>query len=197
VVAGAPHGTRTCAGDGTECGGACAGQVGDSCSFAGADTGCGTSCADSERTARTCNGKGACEAQAPRACQGNFACADDKSCRTSCATNADCAIGYACAEAKCVPTAYCDGDHTIIAADGKSKTECAPFRCDVATSKCRTSCDDVEGCAEPFFCDPSGQCIAPPTAPSGCATEPRSTSSRWSFIGSALLVVAATIRRRR
>jgi hypothetical protein len=201
VVAGAPHGTRTCASDGTQCGGACAGQVGDACAFPGLETGCGTSCAGAQRTAKTCNGAGGCEPQEPRACQGNFTCAYEKSCRTSCATTAECATGYACSDAKCVPSAYCDGDHTIIGADGKSKTDCAPFRCDVATSRCRTSCDDVEGCAEPFFCDLSGQCINPPSAPSGCATSPTSfsfsLSSSFPFIGGVLLLVAATIRRRR
>lgn len=196
TVAGKPHGARSCASDGSTCGGACDGTLPDRCSFPGQETGCGTSCAEGVRTAGACDGRGACISQGSRPCPGNYACADDKTCRTTCVTDAECARGYACTEGKCTPTAYCDGDHTIIGADGKSKTDCMPFRCDVKTNRCRTSCEDVEGCAEPFLCDTTGQCVAPPKAPSGCSTSraPGSASSA-AFIVTALGMLLARRRR--
>lgn len=195
LVAGRPHGARTCASDGTSCGGACDGTIADRCTFPGASTGCGTACANAARTASACDGKGACVAQEPKPCPGNFTCADEKTCRVSCSAPADCSLGYTCTEGKCTPTAYCDGDHAIVAADGKSTTDCAPFRCDPATSRCRTSCSDVNQCAEPFFCDSSGQCVTRPNAPTGCASSPRASSG--AALSLVLLGLLASRRRRR
>lgn len=169
TIPGKPHGTRACATDGTACGGACSGTVADRCTFPDATTGCGASCADGVRNAGACDTKGACILQGPRPCPGNYACLDDKACRTTCSTNAECARGYGCEAAKCIPIAYCDGQQTIIGVDGKSKTDCAPFTCDTSTNRCRVTCEDVNGCAPPFFCNVAGECVAPPSAPSGCA----------------------------
>jgi hypothetical protein len=199
TVAGKPHGGRTCVTDGSTCGGACDGKLPSACAFPGVQTGCGTSCADGIRTAGACDGKGACTAQGARACPGNYACADTTTCRVTCASNAECAHGYGCTDAKCTPIAACDGDHTVVGADGKTKTDCAPFRCDNEKNVCRTTCEDVAGCAEPFVCDTGGQCVAPPRAPSGCAFSPMIPGSRGGagVLASLLLALVAVRRRRR
>ena len=198
TVAGKPHGARTCATDGSTCGGACDGRQPTICAFPGVQTGCGTSCADGVRTAGACDGKGTCASQAARPCPGNYACADANSCRFTCATNAECAHGYGCTNARCIPIAACDGQHTIVGADGKSKTDCTPFRCNDDTNTCETSCQDVAGCVEPFLCDMGGQCVAPPSAPAGCAITPREmgNSADLGGLGAALVGLLAARRRR-
>lgn len=196
TVAGKPHGARACASDGSTCGGACDGATATACAFPGVQTGCGTRCAGGQRTAGACDGKGACVSVATRPCPGNYACADQSSCRTTCASDTECARGYGCATGQCVPIASCDGDHTVIGADGKSKTDCTPFTCDISTNRCRTQCDDVSGCAAPFLCDVAGQCVAPPRAPSGCAASPHTQrSSVLSLLVGLGLLVAASARR--
>ncbi|MCA9590226.1 MAG: hypothetical protein KC657_33210 [Myxococcales bacterium] len=197
TVAGRPHGTRACASDGSTCGGACDGTIADACTFPGVQTGCGTRCTDGARTAGACDGKGACVSQATRPCPGNYACADATSCRTTCASDAECARGYGCAAGACTPIAYCDGDRTIIGADGKSKTDCAPFRCDVATNRCRTSCEDVEACADPFVCGLDGQCVAAPEAPSGCATSSAPSPPQGGWLTPSVLALLIVLTRRR
>jgi hypothetical protein len=197
TVAGKPRGARTCATDGSTCGGACDGTVATACTFPGVQTGCGTRCADGVRTAGACDGRGACVSEAARPCPGNYACADPTTCRTTCTADVDCARGYGCAGGACTPIAYCDGDRTVIGADGKSKTDCAPFRCDVATNRCRTSCEDVEGCADPFVCGLDGQCVAAPKAPGGCAATRGVGPRLGDALSLAALALATAIARRR
>jgi len=203
TIPGKPHGTRSCATDGSACGGACSGTVVDRCTFPDPSTGCGSTCAEGVRNVGACDGKGACVLQGPRPCPGNYACADDKACRTTCSTNIECGRGYGCEAGRCVPIAYCDGQQTIIGVDGKSKTDCAPFTCDTNTNRCRLTCEDVNGCAPPFFCNVAGECIAPPKSPSSCAitsTSPigHGDDSLRAAGGLALAVaLAAGLRRRR
>ncbi|MBS2018643.1 MAG: hypothetical protein JST00_37600 [Deltaproteobacteria bacterium] len=178
TIPGKPHGARSCLSDGSECGGACSGTAPDRCAYPNEATGCRASCVDGQRTGGSCNGSGACNVQDARPCPGNYACLDAKTCRTTCATNAECGRGYGCDGGKCVPIAYCDGQQTIIGVDGKSKTDCAPFSCDTSTNRCRVTCEDVNGCAPPFFCNVAGECVAPPKSPSGCAVSARSELGR-------------------
>ena len=203
TIPGKPHGTRSCASDGTACGGACSGTVVDRCTFPDAVTGCGSTCSEGVRNVGACDGKGTCILQGPRPCPGNYACADDKACRTTCTTNAECARGYGCEAAKCIPIAYCDGQQTIIGVDGKSKTDCAPFTCDTNTNRCRLTCEDVNGCAPPFFCNVAGECIAPPKSPSSCAVSvgsPIGANDESMRFGGALalgIALVSGLRRRR
>jgi len=145
---------------------------------------------------------GACISQAGRPCPGNYACVDANSCRVTCAIDAECAHGYGCTNAKCVPIAACDGDHTIVGADGKSKTDCTPFRCNNDTNTCETSCQDVGGCADPFLCDTGGQCVARPSSRTSCAVGPigtgtgTRTGAGLGAISAALFALLVARRRR-
>lgn len=197
VVAGRAHGNRPCKSDGTNCGGACDGVRRDVCTYPTAQTGCGTTCKDAVRTAGACDGKGACVLQPPRPCPGNYSCADTSSCKTSCATDADCGRLFGCSNGKCIPAAKCDGDHVILAPDGTTQTDCAPYRCDEQGNRCKDRCADVNDCAAPYFCGASGQCVAAPESPSACAASP----GRAAPAGVAVVFFAAALalcaRRRR
>lgn len=197
-IAGVPHGERACSGGSVEvCAGACDGKLTAACAYPESTTGCGTSCDGSARVARTCDGKGECIEQAPRPCPGNLICADATTCRTECAHDDECIDGYACEDGACKPTARCDGDHTIRAADGKSTTDCTPFKCD-SQVRCKTKCESVADCANPFVCDPSGSCVAAPphTIAASCAftapTTPNGRALAWLT-----LLGAVAVRRRR
>jgi len=195
LVAGKAHGGRPCASDGTQCGGACDGIVRDVCRFPTPSTGCGTLCSGGVRTASACDGKGACAAAAPQPCPGNFACADTSLCKTACTNDTDCGKFHACEAGKCVPAATCDGDHRIVAPDGRTATDCAPYRCDAETSTCRTTCTDVGQCAEPFFCSPEGQCVTEPRTTTGCAQGSGSPGNGLVAAGAVALVVFTRRRR--
>ena len=200
VVAGKAHGdrVRSCANDGTQCGGACDGIARDACRFPTSSTGCGTSCSEGVRTASACDGKGTCASAAPQPCPGNFACADANVCKVTCATDTDCGRFHACEAGKCIPAAKCDGDHRIVAPDGRTATDCAPYRCDVEANVCRTSCTDVGQCSDPFFCNPDGQCVTKPAATVGCATGPGGSSpDALVLVGVVAACVASRRRSRR
>lgn len=194
AIAGPPHGERACSGSSGLCAGACDGDQREACIYPTESTGCGTSCADGERIASACDGQGECAPQTARPCPGNFSCADEASCKTSCEDDDGCTDGFACVDSACVPTARCDGDHTIFAADGKTTTDCAPFKCN-EKNRCKTSCESVADCANPFVCDASGTCVAAvKSEPSdGC------NLARGPQHGSAVLalLVALALRRRR
>jgi hypothetical protein len=198
AVAGVPHGERACTGGNLEiCAGACDGKHTAACAYPDSATGCGTSCDGSARVARTCDGKGECVDQAARPCPGNLICADATTCLTECASDGDCIEGYACEDGACKPTARCDGDHTIRAADGKSTTDCTPFKCD-SQVRCKTKCESVADCANPFVCNPDGNCVAAPphTIAASCAFAAPTTTSGRAFAWLALLGALAVRRRR-
>lgn len=195
VVAGRPRGNRPCASDGSSCGGACDGVRREVCRFPSPQVGCGTACKDGVRTPSACDGAGACKVLAAEACPGNYACADAATCKTTCAVDGDCRSLFACKAGKCEPSAKCDGAHAIVAPDGKTATECLPYRCEEGTNQCRTACRDVADCAAPFVCSGDGQCIAPPAPPGGCTTSPGGPEGATLVFATA--VVASSIRRRR
>lgn len=195
VVAGKPRGNRPCASDGSSCGGACDGVRRDVCRFPSPQVGCGTACKDGIRTPSACDGAGACKVLAAEACPGNYACADEAACKTTCAVDGDCRSLFACKAGKCEPSAKCDGAHAIVAPDGRTATECLPYRCEEGTNQCRTACRDVADCAAPFVCSGDGQCIAPPAPPGGCTTSPGGPGGATLVFATA--VVASSIRRRR
>jgi len=196
VVAGKARGARPCANDGTSCGGACDGVQRNVCLFPTLQTGCGTACKDGIRTAGACDGKGACVKQPSQPCPGNYACADDSACKVTCATDNDCGKLYACEAGKCVPAAKCDGDHSILGSDGRTATDCTPYRCD-PQNRCRTQCSDVDQCAAPFLCSAEGQCVAPPTSTSGCSATPVSPGQNGSAALLGVLFCGVLALRRR
>ena len=191
-VAGPPHGARTaCVGAGTTCGGACNGVDGRACAYPSAATTCAATCSGFELAASSCDGKGACIADVPRPCAGNFVCDDATACKTKCASNADCVDAYSCIDGRCLPNALCEERYVT---KGTEKIDCYPYTCE-QTGRCRDACASVADCVAPTVCSLDGKCIDPPAAPeSGCAASPAPARGG----GAALLVLAAiaTIRRR-
>lgn len=194
-VAGEAHGTRPrCAATGEKCGGTCNGASVE-CAYPSADTTCGQTCDVKLTTVSVCDGRGACVAGAPQSCPGNFVCADKASCKTSCASDADCLDGYACKGGICNAIPLCNG-HVIT--KGKEKIDCAPYACD-PTGVCRTSCGSVADCAEPSLCSADGRCVPPPEPlEASCRAAP----GRSPPAGAALVVLVAAAsalvaRRRR
>jgi hypothetical protein len=170
AVSGAPHGKRapcdasasdtcksaTCDGsDSTRCAG-----------FVGLETVCKpATCTGGSRTkASTCDGTGACSAGPTSACDG-FGC-DGTECRTTCASDAECAVGYHCSAGACLPdTAACDGDAVSVKLG--VRTTCAPYLCDPVTGDCRKRCSSESECASGLACDSTGSCIVAPATDSG------------------------------
>jgi len=102
---GAPRGARAaCVSGATVCGAtSCDGLNRKRCAgLPGAAVSCRpASCKDGLATsAASCNGNGACSALQTKLCA-PFACGAD-ACKTTCATEIDCAAGFACAAGKCV-----------------------------------------------------------------------------------------------
>ncbi|MGZ3416829.1 MAG: hypothetical protein ACXVEE_03130 [Polyangiales bacterium] len=137
AVAGKPHGKRA----------ACATDT----------NACGSKICDGSNTA-SCAGTPAC---------GTYGC--DKEtlvCKSSCATNADCATGHECKDAACVPsTSKCSADLSqLISTDG-TKADCAPYIC--RDGSCLPSCKSSSDCQGGFICDGTQQCVAPAGGDSG------------------------------
>jgi MYXO-CTERM domain-containing protein len=210
-VLGKPHGARAACDPGTpdhpcletSCDGversSCAGFVGSSVVCRPA------SCTKGVAIVQvSCDGQGNCPALTadnskecpPFACEAN-------ACKTACAADTDCALGYRCEDTKCVPGA-CDGDHTVIG--GGKAIDCSPFKCK-AGAACETSCKSVDQCAAPNVCDLDGTCVAPPAAPgsgsieftSACsynaATSDTTPGAAW--LSTLVLAGLAAARRRR
>jgi hypothetical protein len=96
VTSGPPlSGRPACAGTGA-CQGSCTGASATTCGYPDATTTCGAgSCSSGTAvSASTCDGNGACAPGEPTAC-GSYACGAG-ACKTSCASDADCAAGYVC-----------------------------------------------------------------------------------------------------
>ncbi|MGZ3448248.1 MAG: Kelch repeat-containing protein [Polyangiales bacterium] len=171
-VVGAPHGTRM------------------ACTPASACTG------GSFQPAAACDGSGACKAPAAMAC-GNYACAADSGCKSTCATEADCATGFACVGTSCVPrSAKCDdGLNSTDTSTGKV-TNCAPYKC-ASDGTCGHACGISDDCAPGNVCDPSTKTCTPsaaaPTDSGGGCTASRTGNGSTL----ALLVALLALRRRR
>ena len=104
-VTGRPHGGRApCIGT-ASCAGQCDGKAVDSCVLPTAQTPCGQAvCAEGvAHEAPTCNGAGTCIAGDDTDCY-PFTCGtDQKTCKSNCATTADCATRLRCVNGGCVP----------------------------------------------------------------------------------------------
>ncbi len=194
TIAGPPRGKPACTNTGKACGGTCNGIIAATCKYPDGATSCESTCADATFSPGTCNNDGQCVARDPRPCPGNLVCANAIECKTSCATNEDCVLGYGCSDGKCIPTAYCDKDK-LIGVDRKTETNCAPYSCDQKESRCRTACESVMDCAEGFYCGFDGQCVVKPTPPSGCSSTsgPRRTGGLFAIA----VALAALLARRR
>jgi len=172
---------------------ACDGTTRDACkAFAGPEIACrAATCADAtEQLATKCDGSGKCPAPSPRSCA-PFACSGSR-CAATCSRDEECTKGSHCdvATSKCVSTGTCDGDHTVVGADG-SNTDCAPYKC--GDTGCKNLCESSTECASPNLCS-SGRCVAPVVAEDsgGCAM-----SSSRSSSGALLIALALAALRRR
>lgn len=190
-VAGDPrNGRAACTAPGTLCGGTCNGLAGAQCAYPSAVTLCASSCSGETFLGSTCDGRGACTADEPRPCAGNFVCADASVCKTSCAGDADCRQGYRCEGAKCLPIALCE-DHFVT--KGSNRIDCAPYTCE-QSGNCRTSCASVAECVAPTVCSLDGFCIDPPPAPdSGCSVGARGRAGGGDARGLVALLLAGLV----
>jgi MYXO-CTERM domain-containing protein len=174
----------------------CVGHVGSAVSCRAA------SCADGQATlATTCDGTGACPAAQTQPCA-PFAC-DGQTCKTECATDADCDPKYRCSNKLCVVGATCQDSHTVLSGEKKT-TDCAPYSC--VAGKCNTTCNSVADCAEGFACNDSRQCVSlasvgggPAADEGGCGCRIGAPASRrpWGAIVSLLAAASIVTRRRR
>jgi len=204
AVTGVPregHGTCPSASTDDACtAAACDGSDREACkAFAGPEVTCrAASCTQALETLTTkCDGSGKCPASPTRSCV-PFACGGTR-CKSTCATNDDCALGNRCdvTTGVCVSNGTCDGNHTIVGADG-TKTECAPYRC--GDTGCKNTCVTSDECSAPAICDGS-KCVLPAAAAEdsgGCSASPRSRGG--SLLGGAFVMTMTMMigaRRRR
>jgi len=165
----------------------CAAETQTSCGFDGMCDGagacrkwiigttCGTaeSCSGSTDTsAQTCDGTGTCRAATTGSC-GNYVCGAT-SCKTSCASNADCSTGNVCSSAgHCVPPQA--NGATCTAAGQCASGDCVDGVC--CESACATLCNAcanvktgvADGLCRPVVAgtDPDSECAADPIASCG------------------------------
>jgi MYXO-CTERM domain-containing protein len=199
-VTGEPRGKRPkCAGDPAVCGGTCDGIDAARCKYAASSKDCGSKCESATASNQKCDGSGECltttQSCAPFGC-------DATGCRTTCATDTDCATGNRCAAPSCVPItsgAKCIDPLTSQDSSGKN-TPCSPYKCD-SDGACKKICTDSAGdCAPGFLCNATTKTCDPPAAVTdegggcGCETGVGRASSGGLF---ALLMLSAVVARRR
>jgi hypothetical protein len=215
VVVGPVHGSRTKCSDGA--GDVCKALTCDGnkdrtkCAsyLNGLDKECAAAtCASGKATAAsTCDGAGTCKAGATTNC-GAFVCGD-KGCKTTCASDSDCATGYGCdsSTGNCSPkTSTCspDGTQSIPADKTQPPKACDPYRCDPSTGNCYGTCSGSDQCAAGKVCDGTA-CVdggGPPGGTNdsgGCALArgPGEAGSRLALIGLALIGLSLATRRKR
>ncbi len=168
AITGAPRGGRAaCAGGEGACAARCDGTHRLACAFAPAVTTCGADACSGgiETHARTCDGVGHCN-DVPRAC-GEYACGSEV-CLDRCATGSDCAAGFVCSGASCVPAPglgeSCSGKPCLGALTCVDGVCCATTSCPTGSgcglpaSKGRCAKQDGSKCAADGECG-SGACV--------------------------------------
>lgn len=155
------------------------------CELAAPDEVCGDPKCLNDATAASslCNGDGTClPVTGGQPCLG-FACdTGTGTCRTSCATTADCSDGNYCAPPfcfksrgpgepcagdeecasggcvadRCAAGATCDGDHTLTLAGGDEQ-DCAPYAC-TPRGDCLQKCESTVDCAGGNACSAEKKC---------------------------------------
>ncbi|MGZ3454451.1 MAG: hypothetical protein ACXVEF_32895, partial [Polyangiales bacterium] len=161
-IVGAPHGTRTACGGSGSCQAQCDGFTRTSCGpYPGTGVLCSSaSCsAGSAVTASTCDGFGACKPVTPTTCS-PYVCGAT-TCKTSCATTADCKTGYFCSGTTCVSTGAagttCTGDSQCSSGHCVDGVCCTVASC-AAPLKCSAKGDGT--CSKPLgaTCAADGEC---------------------------------------
>ena len=122
AVTGSPRGVRlACASDQSLCGGTCNASTRTACTFPDATAACrAQSCAGGVVNASAlCDGAGACGPLHTTAC-GRYTCSG-ASCKSDCATSADCTAGSGCVGGRCEPafrvTVIVDGHGSVVCQD--------------------------------------------------------------------------------
>ncbi|MBI2392423.1 MAG: hypothetical protein HYV09_22755, partial [Deltaproteobacteria bacterium] len=209
-VVGAPHGSDRKACDDKpekDCAKAqCDGKARDKCDgfVNGATVSCGAvSCTSDKRfqATGTCNGVGGCSMPEPKACT-PYACdaTTPTGCKSTCASDDDCAADFKCDGGTCVTGAKCSDDRlSSIDKSGVAK-DCRPYRC-ATDGKCATSCATSDDCAPGTACDPNAKACVVYTGSSeegdgGCAMGTRGARSSAGSIA-LILALGALLRRRR
>ncbi len=181
----------------------CDGTVRDKCAgFAnGTAVSCGASACTADKKyqkAGTCDGAGKCARPEPLPCI-PYVCdvTAATGCKSTCATNGDCAEGYTCTGSACVQGATCNAEGTASVDKLGKETPCAPFRCGT-DGKCSAVCQTSNDCAGGFVCDPTSTRCVPGDA-GGSGGDGGCGLGRAAGRGSpmALLALLALIARRR
>jgi len=149
----------------------------------------------------TCDGKGACPATTPVDC-GAYVCdpAGEK-CLTTCATTADCSMGYECAAGSCkTATATCSDDESSVVVPGGGSRRCYPLKC--RAGDCLTQCATTSDCATGFACDTSSKACVPSVPPAaeesgGCAIGRSASNDGAAWIWAIALLAGWRGRARR
>jgi hypothetical protein len=198
-VLGDPRAGRpACSGDPDVCGGTCDGQTRDHCTYPSSAQLCGSSCADGQQLPSVCDAEGACVESSAIPC-GNYACGETE-CLTTCANAGDCAEGFSCAAASCIPTgSKCSDDLLSSVTEDDVSTLCAPYVCDASSGACKTECTNVDDCASGSVCNASKSCVPASGSKSGdsggcgCSVPGQRTSrAAWLL----LAALACGLRRR-
>jgi len=210
-VVGAPHGVdRTACDtlDAKDCAKAqCDGKTRDKCAgFVNAGTtSCGmASCTTDKRfqAVGACDGAGKCAMPEPKNCT-PYGCdaAASTGCKSTCATDDDCAADFKCEGGACIQGAKCSDDRSQSIDKAGVGKDCKPYRCG-SDGKCATSCATSDDCAAGTTCDPNAKaCVIFTVDDSGgdggcgCATPGSSRSSARAAL--LLLALVVGYRRRR
>jgi len=170
VIAGTPRPSRTpCeASASAECKARCDGVTRGICTYPAATVACGADACVSgvETHRRFCDGLGRC-GDVPKAC-GAYVCGTS-TCKTTCATAADCIAGFSCMAGACVPApglgSACSSskpcDPALTCLDGVccGSTSCpSGTKCNLAASPGTCAKDNGNACATSAECG-SGSCV--------------------------------------
>lgn len=157
---GACQGAQTnCEGPCAACAGRCDGRSPE-CFYPGAAQECApATCSGARLTpAAQCDGAGRCAARTAEACPNLFGCDESATCKTRCASHADCANGARCKPdtGECMlPGAECDDAYTVRLPNGAVQS-CQGHLC-IAEGQCAQGCSDDNQCAPTHACN-SGRC---------------------------------------
>ncbi len=191
-----------CERDDSPCGsdGTCDG-LGACRQFATAVTPCGsTRCEGGRISGPLCSGTGECVDERLASCA-PYLCMEG-GCSTQCDVDADCAPNARCSNRRCLSSASCDGDHTLLLPDGR-KLDCSPYKCSI-DGTCEQFCNRVQDCVAPYVCNRRLACVTPEPPASaapgcGCRAVGTLTASSLpaSMLASIALVALLSLRRRR